>query len=92
MRNARAEYLKELRQPLRMRGPRRRGHEVAISHGLVNADVCVLAARSSDLGCAGWVSRDDATSHNVGSSENLRAVTDRGNRLFLVGKVLHDFD
>src|SRR4051812_37614561 len=75
-----------------MRGPRGRRHEVAVGDRGVDGNVGVLAAGQLDLGRAGRIRGDALAADHVRGREQLRGVTDRGDRFAGFGELPHDVD
>ena len=66
MRDLRAKHGQELGQPGRMRGPGRRGHQIAVGMGLIDGDLGIGAARQPHLGRAGRIGRAGASLQDAG--------------------------
>src|SRR6266403_3246961 len=87
----RAEDRKKFGEPGRMRGPRRRSNEIAVGDGFGHGQIDVRAAGPCDIGANCGISAALLPFQYTGSSENLRAVTDRGDGFIGLGKVANDF-
>src|SRR6266403_5022658 len=87
----RAEDHKEFSEPGRMRGPGRRGDEVAVGDGFGHGEIDVRAAGLCDIGANRGVRTALLPLQYAGGSENLRGVTNRRDGLVGLGKVANDF-
>src|SRR6267142_2854385 len=88
----RAEDRKKFREPGRMRGPGRRSDEVAVGDGIGHGEIDVDAAGLGDVGADGGIGAALFPLKHASGGEDLRGMTDGGNRLAPFGKVANDFD
>src|SRR6267378_4940192 len=88
----RAEDRKKFGEPGRMRGPGRRGDEVAVGDGFGHGKIDVGAACLRDVGANGGIRTALLPSQHTGGSQNLRGVTDSGDGFVSLGKVANDLD
>src|SRR5437016_11821386 len=87
-----AENGKKFGEPGRMRGPGRRSDEVAVGDGIGHGEIDVDAAGLGDVGSDGGIGAALFSLKHASRGEDLRGMTDGGNRLAPFGKVANDFD
>src|SRR5947207_9069942 len=90
--DARAEDGKEFGEPGGMRGPGRRGDQVAVGHGFRHGQVDVRAASLADVGTNGGIGTALFPFEDSRGGEDLRGVADGCDGFVGLGVVVDDFD
>lgn len=89
---ARLKNLKEAGKPDGVRGPGRASDEVAVDDGVRHIDRDVGSAGELNFRSAGRIGIELAALDDAGSSEQLRAVTERGDRFVGLREVANEVE